>query len=144
MTQMATVLRLVGHNKAEVMVCRQSACGHHCASCGACGEESAAQVTVLAENQPGAEVGDRVRVESKSSQVLGIAAAVYLLPFVCLFVGYFIASNLLKWGEGAAVAVGILFMAISFVAAWRLDRRARTDRPVQFRIVEVMKSCSDM
>lgn len=144
MTQMATVLRLVGHNKAEVMVCRQSACGHHCASCGACGDEGAAQVTVLAENQSGAEVGDRVRVESKSSQVLGIAAAVYLLPVVCLFAGYFVASNLLNWGEGAAVAIGVLFMAVSFIAAWGLDRRARTDRPVQFRIVEVMKTCSDM
>ena len=144
MTQIATVLRLVGHNKAEVMVCRQSACGHHCASCGACTTEDAAQITVLAENPLGAEAGDLVRVESKSSQVLGIAAAVYLLPFLCLFAGYLIASDLLNWAEGAAVAIGILFMAISFVAAWRLDRRVRTDRPVQFRILEVMKSCSDM
>ena len=144
MTQIATVQRLVGNNRAELMVRRQSACGHDCASCGGCGPESATQVMVLADNEVGAGIGDTVRVESESARVLGMAAAVYLLPFVFLFAGYLLSSGLLKLGEGASVAVGLAFMVISFFAAWRLDRRARKDKPVQFRIVEVMKSCSDM
>lgn len=144
MTQVATVKRLLGDHKAELMVRRQSACGHDCASCGGCGPESATQVTVLADNHLGAGVGDTVRVESESSRVLGMAAALYLLPLLLLFAGYFIASGPLKLGEGGSIAVGLLCMAVSFGAAWALDRRARTRKPVQFQIVEVMKSCSDM
>lgn len=144
MTQIATVKRLMGNQKAEVLVRRQSACGHDCASCGGCGPESAAQVTVVADNALGARLGDTVQVESESGRVLGMAAALYLVPLVLLFVGYFLATGLFGLGETAGFAVGLLCLVAGFAANWLLDRRIRARRPVQYRIVEVLKPCSDM
>lgn len=73
MTQIATVKRLIGESQAEVLVRRQSACGHSCEACGGCGPESAAQMTAMADNTLGACPGDTVRVESESRRVLGMA-----------------------------------------------------------------------
>lgn len=144
MTQVAAVKRLVGGNQAEVLVQRRSACGHSCETCGGCGPESAAQVTVVAVNEVGARPGDTVRVESESRRVLGMAAALYLIPFLLLFAGYLLATGPLGLGESAGFAVGLLCMLAGFAANWLTDRRIRGTRPVQFRIVEVLKSCSDM
>lgn len=143
MTQIATVKRLIGESQAEVLVRRQSACGHSCETCGGC-PESAAQVTAVADNVLGARPGDTVRVESESRRVLGMAGALYLLPFLLLFAGYLLATGPLGLREAPGFAVGLACMAAGFAADWLLDRRIRAVRPVQFRIVEVLKSCSDM
>lgn len=144
MTQIATVKRLTGDGQAEVLVHRQSACGHSCESCGGCGPESAARVTAVADNPLGARPGDTVQVESESRRVLGMAGALYLFPFLLLFAGYLVATGPLRLGEAPGFAVGLACMAAGFGANWLLDRRIRASRPVQFRIVEVLKSCSDM
>ncbi len=144
MTQIATVQRLIGEARAEIMVRRPSACGHDCASCGGCGPDSMTQVIAIAENRVGARVGDTVRLESETGRVLGLAAVLYLLPFLLLFVGYFLASGLFSLGEGASFGVGLLFLLVGFGANAFVDRRIRRRRPVQLRIVEVLKSCSDM
>lgn len=144
MTQIATVKRLIGTDKAEVQVRRPSACGHDCKSCGGCGPDAMTQITAVAENEPGARPGDTVRVESESRKVLGLAAALYLMPIVLLFVGYFIASGPLEQGEGMSLTAGLGFMILGFAANWFVDRRLRKNRNVRFRIVEVLRSCSDM
>lgn len=144
MTQIATVKRLLEDSQAEVLVRRQSACGHDCASCGGCGPESSTQVTAVADNKLGARPGDTVRVESESSRVLGMAFVLYMVPFVLLFAGYLIASGPLGLGEGASFAVGLACLAAGFAANLLVDRRIRTSRPIRFRITEVLKSCSDM
>jgi len=144
MTQIATIKRIVGTDKAEVQVRRASACGHDCKSCGGCGPDTMTQVTAIAENEIGARPGDTVRLESESRKVLGLAAALYLLPIVLLFVGYFIASGSLGLGEGASLMIGLGFMAAGFAVNWLVDRRLRTKQQVRFRIVEVLKPCSDM
>lgn len=67
----------------------------------------------------GAKPGDRVVVQSASSQVLGAAVVVYLLPLLLLLGGYGLAR-----GVGAAVgfALGLL------LAVWMDRRRARKGR----------------
>ena len=144
MTQIATVKRLVGSGSAEVQVRRPSACGHDCKSCGGCGPDTMTRITAIAENAPGARPGDTVRVESESRKVLGLAAVLYLMPLVLLFAGYFIASGPLGQGEEASLLIGLVFMAVGFAFAWLADRHLRAKRSVRFRIVEVLKSCSDM
>lgn len=144
MTQTAMVKRLLGENQAEIVVCRRSACGHDCAACGGCGPENAVQVIAVADNALGARPGDVIRVESESSRVLGMAFALYLIPLVLLFAGYFAASGALKLGEGASLAVGLVCMAAGFAANVRIDRHLRKERPIRFWITEVLKSCSDM
>ncbi len=142
MTQVATVKRLLEGQKAEILVVRQSACGHDCQSCSGCGPSAAAQITAVAENSLGAMPGDTVEVESDSAKVLGLAVVVYLVPLVILFAAYFIASGL-GLGDGISVGIGLVCAAASFLIAWRLDRRMRGDRSVQMRIVEVLR-CSGM
>lgn len=144
MTQIATVKRLMGKKQAEVLVRRQSACGHDCASCGGCGPESSAQVTAVADNTLGARPGDTVQVESESGQVLRMAFVLYLVPLVLFFAGYFAGTGLMNLSEGAGLAVGILGLAIGIAINVLLDRYVRKESTVQFRITEVLKSCSDM
>lgn len=144
MTQIATVRRLIGEDRAEILVRRQSACGHDCASCGGCGPDAASRVTAVAENPVSARVGDTVRVESESGKVLGMACLLYLLPLVLLFVFYFLATGLLGWGEGGGMACALFGLALGAAVNVLLDRRLRDARTVQLRITEVLKSCSDM
>jgi sigma-E factor negative regulatory protein RseC len=101
-------------------------------------------VTAVADNPMDAQVGDTVRVESDSRQVLGLAAALYLVPFVLLFAGYFLATGLFGLGETGGFLVGLGCMLVSFGGCWLLDRRTRRTRSVRLRIVEVLKPCSDM
>ncbi|MCD8004101.1 MAG: SoxR reducing system RseC family protein [Oscillospiraceae bacterium] len=143
MTQIATVKRLLDGGRAEILVHRQSACGHSCEACGGCGPEAQAKVAAVAENPPAAQPGDTVLVESESGRVLSLAAALYLFPVLLLFVGYFIAKAL-GLGEGGSLGVGLGCMAAAFLADWRVDRRLRAGRPLQMRIVEVLRRCSDM
>lgn len=144
MTQIATVRRLIGADRAEILVRRQSACGHDCASCGGCGPDAASRVSAVAENPVNARVGDTVRVESESGQVLKMACLLYLVPLVLLFALYFIATGALGWGEGAGMAAGLAGLLFGAAINILLDRRARRSQPLQLRITEVLKSCSDM
>lgn len=144
MTQIATVKRLLEHGRAEILVCRQSACGHDCASCGGCRSENAVWVTASAENLPGAQPGDTVQVESASEQVLGMAFVLYMVPLVLLFLGYFIGAGWLCLSEGVSLVLGIAGLAIGIAINLLVDRYLRKAHAVRFRITEVLKSCLDM
>lgn len=144
MTQIATVRRLIGADQAEILVRRQSACGHDCASCGGCGPDNASRVTAVAENPVNARVGDTVRVESESGQVLGMACLLYLVPLVLLFLFYFLATGPLGLSEGGGVACALLGLALGAAVNVLMDRRLRGAGTVRLRITEVLKSCSDM
>ena len=72
-----------------------------------------------ANNPIGAKPGDRVVVESASSQVLGAAVVVYLLPLLLLLGGYGLARGV---GAAAGFALGLL------LAVWMDRRRARKGR----------------
>lgn len=144
MTQTATVKQLLPNGRAEIVVQRQSACGHDCASCGGCAAGSAPQVTAAAMNGAGARPGDIVRVESESRQVLGLAAVLYLLPFLLLFAGYLLAAGPLGLGEGGSAALGFGCLLLGVSVSFPLDRRLRRTGTVAFRITEVIQSCSDM
>ena len=144
MKQTATVKRLLGAGHAEIMVLRQSACGHDCEHCGGCSGASAPQVLVTAENSVGARPGDQVLVESEGQKVLGLAAVLYLLPFLLLFAGYLVGAGPLGLGEGGAAALGICALALGLGICILLDRRLRRRGGLVFRITEVTRACSDM
>lgn len=113
MEQIVTVRALYPDGTAEVACRRASACGGDCGHCGGC--INAQTVLVRAYNPIGAKPGDRVVVESASCQVLGAAAAVYLLPVLFLLGGYALAG-----GPGGAIG-----FALGLAPAVWMDRRRR-------------------
>ncbi|CDB30327.1 putative uncharacterized protein [Firmicutes bacterium CAG:137] len=113
MEQIVTVRALYPDGTAEVACRRASACGGDCGHCGGC--TNAQTVLVRAYNPIGAKPGDRVVVESASCQVLGAAAAVYLLPVLFLLGGYALAG-----GPGGAIG-----FALGLTPAVWMDRRRR-------------------
>ena len=113
MEQIVTVRALYPDGTAEVACRRASACSGDCGHCGGC--TNAQTVLVRAYNPIGAKPGDRVVVESASCQVLGAAAAVYLLPVLFLLGGYALAG-----GPGGAIG-----FALGLAPAVWMDRRRR-------------------
>ena len=136
MTQTATVKRLVSSRKAEIVVRRESACGHHCATCEGCKMDAPPNVTVPAENDAGARPGDTVTVETSSVHVLGMAAVVYLLPFV-LFFALYLAAGALSFSTPVSVTLGVVGFAAGAAADLLLDRRVKRKQALSFRIVSV-------
>ena len=85
MTQFAIIKKLTAPDKAEVEVLRGTACGDDCGSCEVC--HYASKIRVEARNDVGAQLGDRVEIEARTSRVLGAAVLVYVVPFVLFFIG---------------------------------------------------------
>lgn len=117
MEQIVTVRAWYPDGTAEVACRRASACGGDCGHCGGCTD--AQTVLVRAYNPIGAKPGDRVVVESASRQVLGAAAAVYLLPVLLLLGGYVLAGGL---GGAIGFALGLA------PAVWMDRRRGKGGR----------------
>ncbi len=133
MTQIATVEKLLPGGYAEISVPRKSACGHDCEQCAGCGMTGAA-IKAKAKNDPGAEVGDKVVVESSTKKLLGVVAVVYLLPIVCFLLGYFLSDGL---AEGWRYAIAIGAAALSFLVSVACDRKAKKDGSLTYTILRV-------
>ena len=88
MTQIATVEKLLPGGYAEISVPRKTACGHDCEECAGCGMTGAA-IKARAKNDPNAQPGEKVVVESSTKKLLGVVALVYVLPVIGFLLGYF-------------------------------------------------------
>ena len=108
MTQIATVEKLLPGGYAEISVPRKTACGHDCEECAGCGMTGAA-IKARAKNDPNAQPGEKVVVESSTKKLLGVVALVYVLPVVGFLLGYFLSEGLTEgWRYGIAVAAAVL------------------------------------
>lgn len=76
---------------ASVKISKSSACGHNCASCNACSNPSY-EITVL--NPVGAKEGDRVLIETKSSELLAVSFLIYILPVFLLIISALVCESL--------------------------------------------------
>ena len=134
MTQIATVEKILGGGMAEISVPRKSACGHDCEECAGCGV-SGASVRAAARNPIGAEVGQKVVVESSTKKLLGVMLVVYILPFALFLLGYFctgaLASEALRYG------IAIAAFAVGIVPAIVYDRRMKQTGALTFTIVRL-------
>ncbi len=134
MTQRAVVKRRLDRGKVEIVVHRQSACSHNCADCAGCGSLiREPDITAVAEDALGARVGQQVTVESASGKVLGLAALLYLLPFVGLFAAYLLLNGRPE-GVAALGSVGA-FLLVLLGVCLPLDRYLRRHKAVTFRVV---------
>jgi len=133
MQQEAIVREVISDREVKIEVRRKAACGSDCDSCHGCTHPEAT-ITATAINEAQASVGDRVLVESSSTQVLTLAALLYLMPIALMIIGYFMSSGT----EGARVlaALGALGfgLLICFFISRRMKRRGRT----AFRVTQIL------
>ena len=140
MRQTAQVIRSVSPGYVEVKVRRASACAsaHNCGSCDHCSMmENAPEVVVVAQDPKGAEVGDTVTVESDTSTVLGAALALYIVPIILFFVGYFLGGGPLGMTESGAIGVGGIGFLLGLAGALGLDRWWKKHDPMKYKIVAI-------
>jgi len=134
MTQIATVEKLLSGGMAEISVARQSACAHDCHECAGCGG-TPAPVRAAAKNPIGAQVGQKVIVESSSRDFFAMALLVYMVPVALFFLGYFLSYALPK--EGLRYLIAIVGFCVGVAAAVRYDRHVRAAGGLAFTIVRV-------
>jgi len=142
----ATVIEIRG-DKAIVEVERQAACdgchknkdGGGCSICTLTG--ASRKFTATAYNKVGAEIGDRVKVDTASERVLGYAALVFLLPIVAGFVFYFLATKITEIELYHYVSL-VLGFVISFFFIWLYAKRVGKTR-CDLEIVEISEKSNE-
>lgn len=114
------IVQSVNGGEVKVIVKRSSSCGDNCASCGlGCGGR---EIVVTAENRAGAKQGDTVEIEMKSSEVLGAAVWVYMVPVIFFVIGDIIFNNIFHH-ELIAAAGGFGMMAVIYFAIIVINRK---------------------
>ena len=131
MTQIATVEKILPGGFVEISVPRKSACGHDCEECAGCGMTGAA-IKARAKNDPNAQPGEKVVVESSTKKLLGVVALVYVLPVIGFLLGYFLSPGL---AEGVRYAIAIGAAALMFVPIVAYDRYARRHETLTYTVV---------
>lgn len=124
MTQDAVVLKAFDNGLAEVLVARGTSCGEHCGSCSVC--KYVGEIHTYAKNKIHAAPGDKVVIESKTSEVLGAAFTIYIIPMIAMLLAYLVAAAM---GFGEAVSVPVAFLAfLACVGVVTVYQRARAKK----------------
>lgn len=135
MTTSGIVTKLIDRHTAEVEVERGTACGGNCGSCEACVFQNT--IRTVAKNRVSALPGQRVTIESKTSDVLGAAAMLYIVPFILFFIGYAIAAAA-HMSEGLCILAAAVFFAAG-VALNVIIQRRRKKASITFDIIAVQE-----
>lgn len=133
MTQIATVEEILSGGYARISVPRKSACGHDCEQCAGCGVTGAA-IRARAKNDPGAQPGDKVVVESSTKKLLGVVVLVYIVPLIGFLLGYFLSEGL---AESIRYAIAIGASVLGFIPSVVYDRYARRHETLTYTILRV-------
>ena len=134
----------VNGRRATVEVKRLSACegchkkveGEGCSVCTLMGGDGI--ICAEAENTIGAQVGDRVVIESGTGRMLWYAALVFLLPIVLALAAYGVAARFTEsaaWQLGAA-AIAFVGTFVGLFAYSKAVQKKRCDA----RIVEILSA----
>lgn len=141
MIEKAKVVTLNG-DMAKVQVKRASACGDSCASCkGGC---APSHTYVDAVNQIDAAVGQEVEIEMQTKVVLSAIVINYGIPLLMLIVGIFSGSalvdslNLNVSKDLLGIFLGFALMALSYLAAFQIDKRYKKSGKVQFVVKRII------
>ena len=136
MTQIATVEKLIDEHHAEISVPRKSACGHDCEDCAGCGVMGYA-VHAVAVNEVNAKPGDKVVVESSTKKVMNVVALVYVVPFICFFLGYALGHAAFSFGDGMSGLVGFIAFVIGLIPALLYNKHVKKHGTLQYNIVRL-------
>lgn len=120
----------VNGDKAIVTISKSSACGHDCASCGACSNPSY-EISVL--NKIGAKPGDKVIIESKTSLVLLASFILYIIPVLILIVAALICEH---YSLGAYSILIFAALGIGWFLIIRLTNKKLEIKNTIIKIIE--------
>ena len=126
---------------AEVSFPRKTACGR----CGLCFRGSADMVVTEAENELGAEVGQRVRVILSSTSFIKCGTIVYLFPLLLLICGLFFGRWLADYlgkeeaSEVIAAMSALFFLAVAFFLIRCYEKVVKKKGRYRSKIVEILK-----
>lgn len=132
----------VGDNKATVKIKRNSACG----DCKACelGMSNLSELNVEVENTMGAGIGDHVRLEMGTPDVLKAAFVVYTIPLMALLIGivgtYFATGKEGSPNEFLMIAVGFTLMILSGFFVKMKDNKIKSNSSLEPKMIEVKKT----
>ena len=149
MQRTAIVVEDKGNNVKEIEVSRQTACegceqgkNGSCHACVMLGDSKKnRQLRSKAIDLVGAEVGDRVLVETDSSTVIKYAAEVFLLPLVLGAVGYLIGEKLADFTSNGNL-LPLVCSLVGFAAAFtyvKLVPAKRAENNCDVKIIRILK-----
>ncbi len=105
---------------AVVSISKSSACGHDCASCGACSNPS---YEIKVSNPVGAKKGDRVVIETDTKKVLAVSLVLYVLP-VFILIASACLCEVYSFGV-CSVAVFALLLSLWFLLIKLVNKKTR-------------------
>lgn len=122
------------NGKLLVSVTRNEACGS-CAAKGSCGKKEETIIELFSPDD--IEVGDKVILESRTSDITKYSMYVYVLPVVMMVIGAVLPHVFLK-NSGYDVNLLtllsiIIFFAISFLIIKAIDKNLASDNVMKVR-----------
>lgn len=127
---------------AVVKLMKHAACG----DCGAChiGDENM-DIQIEAINKLGANIGDIVVIDMDDPNVLSAAFIAYGIPLISLIIGIFSGEyilellNIHKNTEGYSLAIGIIFLFISYLYIKGNEKKYKVNPKYKSRITQIIK-----
>jgi len=99
--------------------------GDNCKDCTICDSYGAGFRSIEAVNNIGAQVGDSVEVEIKSSNLLKYSFLVFIFPIIMMIAGYFAGISIYNKGEiheGYGILGSLTGLLLSFVLIKIVDK----------------------
>lgn len=110
----------IDKDMAVVNVRRVSACGENCASCkGGCVSTT---LTTKVYNKEGAKVGDVVKIESNSNELVRAAFFLYIVPVIIGIIAS-VASYAMKMSDIFVILVFLVSFFASFLLVKYFEKR---------------------
>ncbi|HEA47210.1 MAG TPA: hypothetical protein ENH97_02230 [bacterium] len=139
MEEEGRVINLKG-DLATVEIERKNACG----TCRACALGAGNTMITEAENSLGAKIGQRVRVEISSREILKGAFLIYIFPLLALILGMVLGvtitnrSSFKESSQTVGLVLGLVFLVLSFILIWRHSKRAKDRSAYRSKIIQII------
>lgn len=128
----------IDNNYATLLVAKTSMCGENCGACkGGCKPSAQKVLARFDDGCEGASIGDMAILELDDRRVLSMAAMLYLLPIMAMFVAYFIGMYISKSEQISIVsALSATFLVLFSVKLF--DNRLKNSKKYEIRITKVL------
>ncbi|MBZ4646621.1 MAG: sigma-E factor negative regulatory protein RseC [Petroclostridium sp.] len=140
MEQVGRVVKTEGR-MAEIQIQRTTACSGDCGKCSGCAPTS---LTVKASNEVNAKVGQMVKIDTSTSNVLLAAFGVYIVPIVLLIAtymtvyGYITLNSLPIDAEFMGIIAGLIVLVISFIIIRFIDKKLAKSNKFELKIKKII------